>query len=105
MEDKYLDQQIQIENDMSCQIKENGKLKPLLNNNCILELKNTRVVRELKRNIISLGKLDEKYNILIHKDLTRLYYENKDVASSPKVNEIYTIYVEPFVGHSPISIN
>lgn len=54
--------------DMSCQIKGIEKIKMLLNN-YILELNNTRYVVELKRNLISLGQLDDKYTIMIHKGL------------------------------------
>ncbi|XP_022848593.1 uncharacterized protein LOC111370921 [Olea europaea var. sylvestris] len=71
--------QVQMGNDMSCQIRGTGKLNLLLSNNYILELDKVRYVPELKRNLISLGELDEKYDIRIHKSLIRLILNNKEV--------------------------
>ncbi|XP_022864054.1 uncharacterized protein LOC111384065, partial [Olea europaea var. sylvestris] len=87
--------QIQMRNDISCQIEGIGKVKLLLDNNYALELENIRYVPELKRNLISLGELDEKYNIYIHKGLISLTLGEKRVISSSKINGIYTVHAKP----------
>lgn len=90
---------------MSCPIEGTGKVKLLLDNNYILELENTRYVLELKRNLISLGELDEKYNINIHKGLISLTLGEKRVISCPKINEIYTVHAEPVLSQCTTTSN
>lgn len=66
---------------MSCQIKVIGRLNLLLENNHILELAETRYVSSLQRNLISLGELDDEYNIRIHKGFTKIKLNVKEAIS------------------------
>lgn len=62
-----------MDNDMSYQIKWIWKLNLSLNNNHVLKLNETRFVLELQRNLISLGELDEKRDMRIHRGFMKLY--------------------------------
>lgn len=92
-------------NDMSCQIKGIGKLNLLLKNTYILKLGKVSYVLELKRTLISLGKLDEDYDIRIHKCSIKLNLGQKEVIFSPKINGIYTLQAKPVVGYSSATVN
>lgn len=96
--------QIQMGNDMSCLIKGIGKIK-LSMNNYILELDNCRYVPELKRNLISLGQLDDRFTIVIQNGLLRLKQGNKTVISSLKLNGIYTVSADPSNYHCSAALN
>lgn len=69
---------------MSCQIKVIGRHNLLLENNHILELAETRYVSSLQRNLISLGELDDEYNIRIHKGFTKIKLNVKEAISASK---------------------
>lgn len=97
--------QVLMGNEVSRQIKGIGNLSLLLENYYIVELDKVRYAIELKRNLFSLGKLDEDYDTRIHKSFIKSRLDHKKVTSSPKINEIYSLQAEPLVGYSFVAVN
>lgn len=88
-----------MRNNMTCKIKHISKVNLLLKDNHILELPLTRFMPDLQRNCISLGKLDDEYDISIHKGFTKVNLNSKDIISSTKVSGIFVLQTEPLVGN------
>lgn len=84
--------QVIMGNDFSCKIKGIGKIVLKLENGYVLTLNKIRYIPSLKRNLISLGTLDDEgFNTIINKGTLILQKKFDKIAQVFKSNGIYIL--------------